>query len=167
LLKKKFPTTLFLLQQGKIVIRNIRFSKVEGEKALSIGNMTVINPSIRVINKLRAYNDTAHTNRWFSHLKMSLFTSTNFDAIVDTRIDNIFLKNATFVYINDNEAKRKTTAVKNIDVAINNISTDALANKDSSGVKQAIVKIGRQRILTADKLYYVDLNNTRLIPADK
>ena len=165
--ENKMPNNIMSFTADKIVISGFGFNKVQGEQALHIGKMSVVNPSIQIINKRRGYNDTAKQTSWLVQLTKSLFKTIDTDNIVEMKIDNIFMNNTSLVYINDNEQKTKTTRLRNLDITINNVSTGSLANKEGTAKNDAAIKIGHQRIVTADKLYYVDFDNMRIIPAEE
>jgi len=165
LVEQKLPNNIIQLKADKIILRNIGLKKVEGEMAMHVGNMTVTNPTMTINNKLRPYNDTTtETKSFFSQISGKIFTSVNFDAFVDMRIDNLMLKNTTVVYVNHNGNKPRTTRLKNLDINMTNVSTDALANKDRKNALPAAASIAHQRIVTADKLYYINLRNIRILP---
>lgn len=168
LAEQKLPNNIVQLKADKIILKNIGLKKVEGEMAMHVGNMTVTNPTVTINNKLRPYNDTTTENKsLFSQITGKIFTSVDFDALVDMRVDNMLMKNTTLVYINSNGVKPRTTRLKNLDFIMTNISTDALANKGRKNTQPAVASIAHHRIVTADKLYYVDFRNIRIIPDEK
>ncbi len=165
--EKKVPNNLITLKAGKIVISNFGFTKVEGKQALHIGRISINDFYAHVTNKVRSYNDTAHTRSLISFALKNLFKSLGTDNIIEIKIDNIFMKNTSLVYVNDNESTPRSTALRHLDITISNVSSGELANKDSTGKADAAIKIGHQKIITGDKLYDVDFDNMRIIPSDK
>ncbi|GEO10593.1 hypothetical protein [Segetibacter aerophilus] len=164
---QKLPNNVVDMKVDKIIIQNIGLKKIEGETAMHIGKMSVINPVMTINNKIRNYKDTSDHRSLFSILRKKLSTSVDFDAIADVKIDVMNMTNATLLYKNNNSNSPRTTRLKNLDFIISNISTDALANKGDKSGGLAIATIAHQRIVTADKLYFVDFRNIRIIPSER
>src|SRR5205085_10103399 len=73
----------------------------------------------------------------------------------------------SFVYRNQNEKNYRTTALRDLDITLTDISSGALANKSSAEKKEVVFKIGHQQVVTADKLYNLNFDNIELVPSEK
>ena len=60
---KKAPDNLFTLSVKKLSIRTWRAVKAYKEKILNISNISIEKPSLTVVNKRFAYNDTVKVGK--------------------------------------------------------------------------------------------------------
>ncbi|MCW3111857.1 MAG: hypothetical protein JWR18_253 [Segetibacter sp.] len=165
--QRKLPNTILAATADRIAISNIALQKVEGEQSLRIGKMRIDNLYVHLTNRIKSYNDTTQGKSLMASALKSLFKSVDTDNLIEMKVDDVFMNNTTLVYVNQNEAKVKKTTIRNIDISMSNVSSGALANKSGTQKNDAVLKIGHQRMVTADKLYNLDFDNIRLIPADK
>lgn len=165
--ERKVPNNIITAKADKIVVSKFGLEKVQNEQTLHIVNMRIDNLYVYIKNRVRSYNDTAHTKSLIASAIKSLFKSIDTDNIVEAKVDNIFMNNTTLVYVNDNEKTSKSTSLRNLDITLSNVSTGAIANKTGTQKNDAVLKVGHQKIVTADKLYNIDFDNIRLVPADK
>ncbi|MCW3080196.1 hypothetical protein [Segetibacter sp.] len=165
--EKKVTNNIIAAKADKITISKFGLKKIEGEQTLHITKMQIENLIVHITNKVRSYNDTAHSKSFIATAMKSLFKTVDTDNIIEMKIENMFLNNTTLVYTNKNENKTKTTRLRNLDISLTNLSTGALANKANNQKNVAVINVGHQKVVTTDKLYDIDFHNMRIISAER
>ncbi|MDB5140636.1 MAG: hypothetical protein JWR12_2552 [Mucilaginibacter sp.] len=151
---KKAPDNLFILSVKKLSIQNVGARKAYQEKILNIDNISIEKPSLTIINKRYAFNDTVKVGKPKSPYQIikSIFKQ--------VRIDSISLKDISLNYINKSKPVTKSTALKHLDINISDIVIDSLSGKDPNRfyyTKGVDVTVHDYHIATPDSLYEADL----------
>ena len=151
---KKAPNDLFTLSVKKLSIKNVGARKAYQEKILNIDNISIENPSLTVVNKRFAYNDTVKVGK----------TKTPYQLIKNTfkqlQIDSVSLKDISVRYVNKSNPLTKYTALKHLDIKVSNIVIDSLSGKDTSRfyyTKGIDFTIHDYQAATPDSLYLASL----------
>ena len=147
---KKAPNNLFVLNVGKLSIKNIGARKAYEEKILDIDNISIDKPDLTIISKRYAYNDSLKVGK----------PKTPYQVIQkifkQLTIDSILLKDISVNYINKNNAVTKQTALKHIDIAVSDIHIDSLSAADPKRfyyTKGIEVTVHDYHLTTPDNLY--------------
>lgn len=151
---KKAPDNLFILSVKKLSIKNIGARKAYQEKILDIDNISIEKPSLTIINKRFAFNDTVKIGKPKSPYQLIKKT---FKRLY---IDSISLRDISLNYINKNNAVAKQTALNHLDINISDMVIDSLSGNDPSRfyyTKGVDVTVHDYHIATPDSLYYADL----------
>ncbi|MDB5008343.1 MAG: hypothetical protein JWP45_2736 [Mucilaginibacter sp.] len=151
---KKAPDNLFILSVKKLSIQNVGARKAYQEKILNIDNISIEKPSLTIINKRYAFNDTVKVGKPKSPYQIikSIFKQ--------VRIDSISLNDISLNYINKSKPVTKSTALKHLDINISDIVIDSLSGKDPNRfyyTKGVDVTVHDYHIATPDSLYEADL----------
>lgn len=94
--ERKAPNNIITATADKISMSNFGFQKVQGEQALHIGSLRINNLYVHIANKIRSYNDTAHSKSLIASAINGLLKSVDTDNIVELKIDNIFYEQYDF-----------------------------------------------------------------------
>jgi hypothetical protein len=151
---KKAPDNLFILSVKKLSIKNVGARKAYQQKILNIDNITIEKPSLTVINKRYAFNDTVKVGKPKNPYQLikKIFKQ--------VRIDSILLKDISVNYINKSKRVVKHTALNHLDINISDIVIDSLSDKDPSRfyyTKGVDVTVHDYHIATPDSLYFADV----------
>lgn len=151
---KKAPDNLFTLSVKKLTIKNVGARKAWDEKILNIDNISIDKPSLTIVNKRYAFNDTVRVGT----------PKTPYELIKKTlkrlRIDSISLKDISVTYINKSTPVTRRTALKHLDINISNVVIDSLSALDSNRfyyTKGVEVILHNYKIATPDSLYNAEL----------
>ena len=148
--EKKAPDNLFTLSVKKLSISNLGAVKAYKEKILNISNISIEKPSLTVVNKRLAYNDTVKVGKPKSPYELMKKT------FRQLHIDSISLKDISLNYINKSAAVEKHTALKHLNIDISDIVIDSLSDKDTSRfyyTKGVDIKIQDYSLFTPDSMY--------------
>jgi len=148
--EKKAPDNLFTLSVDKLTIENVGAKKAYQEKILNVSSIIIDKPSLTVVNKRYAFNDTVKVGNPKTPYQLIK------NIFKELRIDSISLKNISLNYINNNERVTKRTALKNLDINISNVLIDSLSAQDASRfyyTKGVEVTIRDYKVKTPDSLY--------------
>jgi len=151
---KKAPDDLFTLSVKKLSISNLEAVKAYKEKILNISNISVEKPSLTVVNRRFAYNDTVKVGKPKSPYELIKKT------FRQLHIDSISLKDISLNYINKSDAVEKHTALKHLNINISDVVIDSLTDKDTSRfyyTKGIDIKIQDYKIKTPDSLYQAEI----------
>lgn len=123
---KKAPDNLFILGVKKLTIENVGAKKAWQEKILSISHIGIDKPSLTIINKRYAFNDTVKigTPKTPYQIIKKVFKQ--------LKVDSISLNDISVNYINKSNPVTKQTALKHLDISISNILIDSLSALDTS-----------------------------------
>ncbi|RZA04006.1 MAG: hypothetical protein EOP47_00380 [Sphingobacteriaceae bacterium] len=123
---KKAPDNLFKLDVEKLTIENVGAKKAWQDKILNISHIGIDKPSLTIINKRHAFNDTVKvgTPKTPYQIMKKVFKKLN--------IDSISLKDISVNYINKSNTVAKSTALKHLDISISNIVIDSLSALDTT-----------------------------------
>ncbi len=151
---KKAPDNLFTLSVKKLSISNLGAVKAYKEKILNISNISVEKPSLTVVNRRFAYNDTVRVGKPKSPYELIKKT------FRQLHIDSISLKDISLNYINKSDPLEKRTALKHLNINIADVVIDSLTDKDTSRfyyTKGIDIKIQDYKIKTPDSLYQAEI----------
>ena len=151
---KKAPDNLFILSVKELSIEDVGARKAYREKILNIKNIAIDKPSLTIINKRYAFNDTVKVGKPKSPYQLIKST------FKQLRIDSISLKDISLNYINKSKPVTRHTALNHLDINISDIVIDSLSDKDPSRfyyTKGVDVTVHDYHVATPDSLYYADL----------
>ena len=161
---KKAPDNLFILGVKKLTIKNVGAKKAWQEKILEISHIGIDKPSLTIINKRYAFNDTVKVGK----------PKTPYQIIKKVfkrlKIDSIALNDISVNYINKSNPVTKQTALKHLDISISNILIDSLSAIDTSRfyyTKGVNVTLHDYKIATPSGLYDVGLKQIYFSTADR
>ena len=161
---KKAPDNLFILGVKKLTIKNVGAKKAWQEKILEISHIGIDKPSLTIINKRYAFNDTVKVGK----------PKTPYQIIKKVfkrlKIDSIALNDISVNYINKSNLVTKQTALKHLDISISNILIDSLSAIDTSRfyyTKGVNVTLHDYKIATPSGLYDVGLKQIYFSTADR
>lgn len=152
--QKKAPNTLFHLSVKELNVLALAATKAYFQKKLIIDSVQIYQPDVTMISKRRSYNDTAKKEKpkTFYQLTKKVFQQ--------VQVTGIVLKNINFVYINKNGKQPKQTALRHLDIRVNNLLVDSLSAQDTSrfySSKSVDFEIDDYKMATADSLYFLKL----------
>lgn len=148
--QKKAPDNLFILGVDKLTITNVGAKKAYQDKILNVGSITIDKPSLTVVNKRYAFNDTVKVGQPKTPYQLIK------NIFKELRIDSVSLKDISLNYINKNEALARQTALKHLDIKISNVLIDSISAQDTSRfyyTKGVEVIIHNYKVATPDSLY--------------
>jgi hypothetical protein len=151
---KKAPDNLFILSVKKLTINDVGARKAYREKILNIKNIAIDKPSLTIINKRYAFNDTVKVGKPKSPYQLIKST------FKQLHIDSISLKDISLNYINKSKPVTKQTALNHLDINISDVVIDSLTGNDPSRfyyTKGVDVTVHDYHIATPDSLYFADL----------
>jgi len=161
---KKAPDNLFILSVEKLSIKNIGARKAYQEKNLELDNISIDKPSLTVINKRYAFNDTVKIGKPQNPYQLikNIFKRLH--------INSILLNDISLKYINKNNAITRQTALKHLDINISDIEVDSLSEKDPDRfyyTKSVEVIVHNYHVATPDSLYFADLKRIYFNTAER
>ncbi|HEY2583652.1 MAG TPA: hypothetical protein VGI43_17715 [Mucilaginibacter sp.] len=151
---KKAPDDLFILSVKKLSIKTLDARKAYQEKILDIDHISVDKPSLTIIKKRYAFNDTVKIGKPKSPYQVIK------KVFKQLHIDSISLKDVSLNYINKNTATTKQIALSHLDINISDIVIDSLSGTDPNRfyyTRGVDVTIHNYHIATPDSLYFADL----------
>jgi hypothetical protein len=151
---KKAPDNLYILGVKKLSIKHVGASKAYQDKILDLNDITIDAPSLTIIHQKLAFNDTVKIGK----------PKTPYQVIRKTfrqlYVKSINLNNISLNYINKLNGVTKSTALRHLDIKIDDIKIDSLSASEPDRfyyTKGIEVKIHDYHIATPDSLYYADL----------
>jgi len=151
---KKAPDDLFSLSVKKLSIKNLGAVKAYKEKILNISNISIENPTLTIVNKRYAFNDTVKVGKPKSPYELIKKT------FKQLHIDSIALKDISLTYINKSNAVEKRTALKHLNINISDVVIDSLSGNDPNRfyyTKGIEIRINDYKIATPDSLYKANI----------
>ncbi|TSD63802.1 hypothetical protein FFF34_014620 [Inquilinus sp. KBS0705] len=151
---KKAPDNLFTLGVKKLSIKNLGARKAYQEKILNINNISIDKPSLTIVNKRYAFNDTVKVGKPKSPYEIIKKT------FKQLRIDSIALNDISLNYINRSNKVVKTNSLKHVNLNISDVFIDSLSGNDSSRfyyTKGVEVRVKDYAVITPNKMYKVAL----------
>jgi hypothetical protein len=148
--QKKAPDNLFILGVDKLTITNVGAKKAYQDKILNVGSIIIDKPSLTLVNKRYAFNDTVKVGQPKTPYQLIK------NIFKELRIDSVSLKDISLNYINKNEAVTRQTALKHLDIKISNVLIDSISAQDTSRfyyTKGVDVIIHNYKVATPDSLY--------------
>ena len=151
---KKAPDNLFTLSVKKLVIEDVGARRAYKEKILEIKNIAIEKPSLTIVSRRFAYNDTVKVGT----------PKTPYQLIKNTfkklRIDSVMLKDISLNYINKNNGTIKHNELKHLDISVSDIVIDSLSSKDTSRfyyTKGVSFTVYDYHVATPDSMYFADI----------
>ena len=147
---QKAPDDLFILSVKKLSIKNIGAIKAYKDRILDISNISIEKPSLTVINKRYAFNDTVKVGKPKSPYEMIKKT------FKQLHIDSIGLKDISLNYVNRSNPVEKTTSLKHLNINISDVVIDSLSGNDPNRfyyTKGVEITVNDYSIATPDSLY--------------
>jgi hypothetical protein len=157
------PENLVDLKISKLTLKRINPLKVYRQRKLDIKNITIQNPELSVFYtkiKQRAKN-TPDNRTAYQRLKQTLAA---------VKIESVFLSNVKFKYIDQSLKNPKTTFLDKLNIRINDILIDSLAQFDRDrlyNAKDIIAEISDYTFATADSLYYLNIKHALISSKNK
>lgn len=151
---KKAPDNLFILEVKTLTLKNVGAKKAWQEKILNISHIGIDKPSLTIINKRYAFNDTVKVGKPKTPYQIIK------KVFKQLKIDSISLKDISVNYINKSNQVTKNTALNHLDINISNILIDSLSAVDSTRfyyTKGVEVTLHDYKIATPSGLYDVGL----------
>lgn len=151
---KKAPDNLFILEVKTLTLKNVGAKKAWQEKILNISHIGIDKPSLTIINKRYAFNDTVKVGKPKTPYQIIK------KVFKQLKIDSISLKDISVNYVNKSNPVTKTTALNHLDINISNILIDSLSAVDSTRfyyTKGVEVTLHDYKIATPSGLYDVGL----------
>lgn len=151
---KKAPDNLFVLGVKKLTIENVGAKKAWQEKILTVSHIGIDKPSLTIINKRYAFNDTVKVGKPKTPYQIIK------KVFKQLKVDSISLNDISVNYINKSNPVTKKTALKHLDISISNILIDSLSALDTTRfyyTKGVEVTLHDYKIATPSGLYDVGL----------
>lgn len=128
---KKAPDDLLTIDVPTVKLTGVNPLEVVFQKILDMNTVNVQKPTITVLHKSQKYNKTLDSlERKTPYQLISKF-------VKSLQINRVVLTGVNFTYENLEAAKRKKSAVKNLDIEITNVLIDSLSEKPSQKVLYA------------------------------
>lgn len=128
---KKAPDDLLLIDVPKVKLTGVNPLEVVFQKILDMNTVSVQQPTITVLHKSQKYNKSLDSvERKTPYQLISKF-------VKSLQINKVVLTDVNFTYENHEAAKRKKSAVKNLNIEITNVLIDSLSEKHSQKVLYA------------------------------
>ncbi|MFC5283668.1 hypothetical protein [Pedobacter alpinus] len=153
--KRIAPENIFRLKIYKLSLKNIKPFKVYREKKLDIKNITLQNPELTVFyTKLKNQIQKKEDNRTpYQRIKNTL---------KELKITSIFLTDVKFKYVDQSYEKPKITSFDQMNIRLNDILIDSLAQYDSTRIfstKDIIAEINNYSYATPDSMYKINIKH--------
>jgi len=151
---RKAPDNLFTLGVKKLSIKNLGARKAYQDKILNIKNISIDKPSLTIVNKRYAFNDTVKVGKPKSPYEIIKKT------FKQLHIDAIALNDISLNYINRSNKVPKSTALKHLNINVSDVFIDSLSGNDSSRfyyTKGVEVIVKDYEVVTPGKMYKVAL----------
>jgi hypothetical protein len=153
---KNAPNNLYRIKLKKLAIRNFHPWRLWRHKRLNIDLLLFDNASIEMKNRQFEFNEDKT-----AQLKRSPYDYIS-KYLKELRIHTIEFKNASFKYINNNDAERpKIDTVSNLNVTLKDWLIDAHSATDKNRIyllKDVVINLNNYNYATSDSLYYIKLN---------
>ncbi|WP_069658709.1 hypothetical protein [Arcticibacter eurypsychrophilus] len=149
---KRAPDNLYNLQVESFDLVRFHPSRLYDSKKLNINSIIIDQPKMIITNKRQPYNKVADTVK-----KKTLYQMIS-KALKEVRVDEIQLKEIDFTFINNSNKKSKTTAIKNLNLNVNDLLIDSLSENDKNRfyhTKNVDIELKDYKIATPDSLYFL------------
>lgn len=161
---KKAPDNIYDLSVKNITINNFHPKQLYSEKKLNISSILISKPNLFITNRRQDYNDTISVTK-----PKSLYQIIS-KVFKEVRVDKIILRDIDFAFDNRSDQPFRKTAVKNLNISVNELLIDSLSETDKNRfyyTKNVDFQIDEYAIATADKLYYLTFKNLSFSSFDK
>lgn len=162
--QKKAPNNLYLIKLQKLSIKKFHPFKIYFDKKLEIDLILFDKPHITMMNKSLAFNEDKPPQPEkspYDYIK-NIFRSMHVKAID--------FKNASFKYVNNNEAEPEIDTVSNITITLKDWLIDSTSAKDKSRfylLKDAYVYLNNYTYATPDSMYYIKASQFEFSASEK
>lgn len=152
LAQQKAPNNLYIIELHKLSIKKFHPFKIYFDKMLEIDLVLFDQPHITMINKSLAFNEDKlpqPDKSPYDYIK-NIFSSLH--------VKSIDFKNASFKYINNNDAEPEIDTVSNITITLKDWLIDSTSAKDKNRfylLKDAYVYLNNYTYATPDSMYYI------------
>jgi len=152
LAQQKAPNNLYIIELHKLSIKKFHPFKIYFDKKLEIDLVLFDQPHITMINKSLAFNENKlpqPDKSPYDYIK-NIFSSLH--------VKSIDFKNASFKYINNNDAEPEIDTVSNITITLKDWLIDSTSAKDKNRfylLKDAYVYLNNYTYATPDSMYYI------------
>lgn len=152
LAQQKAPNNLYIIELHKLSIKKFHPFKIYFDKKLEIDLVLFDQPHITMINKSLAFNEDKlpqPDKSPYDYIK-NIFSSLH--------VKSIDFKNASFKYINNNDAEPEIDTVSNITITLKDWLIDSTSAKDKNRfylLKDAYVYLNNYTYATPDSMYYI------------
>ena len=154
-LQQKAPNNLYQIKLKKLSIKKFHPFKIYFDKQLEIDLLLFDNPCITMINKSLKFNEDKlprPDKSPYDYIKKA------FSAL---HIKTIDFKNASFKYVNNNQAKPDIDTISNITITLKDWLIDSTSAMDNSRfylLKDAYIYLNNYTYATPDSMYYIKAN---------
>ncbi|WP_040299382.1 hypothetical protein [Arcticibacter svalbardensis] len=155
---KRAPDNLYNLQVESFDLVRFHPSRLYDSRRLNINSIIIDHPKMIITNKRQPYNKVADTVK-----KKSLYQMIS-KALKEVRVGEIQLKEIDFTLINNSNKKSKTTAIKNLNLNVNDLLIDSLSENDKNRfyhTKNVDIELKDYKIATPDSLYYLKFKSLK------
>ncbi len=156
--QQKAPDNLYKLSVQKLSINDFHPKRIYSERKLHIDQILIDQPEVEVMNESKAYNDTVSTKE-----KKSLHEQIS-DVLNELRIDRIDLKQVNLTYKNRTTLPERVTNIRNVNIAIEDILVDSLAQRDTNRFYNARAidfTMDNYQLATPDSLYFLAMEELK------
>jgi hypothetical protein len=151
----KAPNNVLNVAVKALLLSDLKIQKSSRGLRMDIGNMLIDSADLRITNTLRVYSIDRNTDK---HGKLFSVVQS---LLKMSNIQHVKMRNFTFVYVNQNYAQPKRTAMKNLNVDLYGLSAIEM---DSAGVNGSVINVRDYRLATRDSLYHLNASNISFIP---
>ena len=157
----KAPNNVMHVRTDSLILNKFGFAKTAAGKRFNIGSVVIKHPVIRVVNKRLPYNDTSDRQN------TSVLVGLMKDMLSISSVQKMVMQNLYFTWVNQNEAREKTTSFEHWNIRVDGFNTDRItaATNDTTGDKKSVFyKAKLMRIATPDSLYHLDFTDFAFTP---
>lgn len=152
---ERAPNNVLQMAVKELTLSNLKLQRTSRGLRMNIGSILIDSTDLRVTNTLRRYNINGHAEKHgklFSMVQRLLKMS---------NIQRLSMRDLTFVYVNQNYAQPKRTAIKNLSVDLSGLSA---RETDSGGKSKTWVRVRDYRVATRDSLYHLSASDIAFSP---
>lgn len=156
----KAPDNIYLLNIANFRVRRFHPRRILSKRKLHIDDIIIDTPSIHVVNKYHAYNDTIAAKRDERTLYQRIS-----DILHEVSVSRIRLNDIQFKFSKKTDSMHNETVLRNLNVQVNDILIDSLSQFDTTRFyhSRAIdIDMPGLRYNTPDSFYYVSFDRLQI-----
>src|SRR5690606_7702538 len=127
-LEERAPDNTYTLTIGNLRIRNFHPRRILTDRRLNINDIIIDTPSIHIVNKYHAYNDTVSSK---TNDSLTLYQRIG-NILREVSVGDIHFNNIQFSFLKKTDSTAKETMLKNLNVRVSDLLIDSVSQFDTT-----------------------------------
>src|SRR5690606_25210035 len=154
------PDNRYQIRIASLQIKRFHPRRILAEQRLYIDDIVIDTPSVEVVNRYHAYNDTVKTPKETPTLYQRIS-----DILRGVSVSRLALNGVQFTFAKETDSAHQVTELRDLDVLVSDILIDSLSQFDTTRfyhTRAIDIDMPGLRYETPDSLYYVSFDHLQV-----